>query len=212
MKTIDDNKPVDARKDVTNYINDVEYHVTDRKMTGAELKALASIPAGDHLYREVPGPRPDKLIADDEVVHLKENDHFYSIPPGTKGEGILPLVQTQIDRVRRDYPELVVNHQPDGSFEMEIPCFELPQGWSKPQTRVMMLVPVGYPDNRPQGPFVDQDLQLASGQNAGGESDPQPINGRTWRSFCWSPNREDLHRDGLWKSLKFQLSRLEDPS
>jgi hypothetical protein len=204
--------PVDARKGMTIFVNDVEYSVTDHRMTGAELKALASIPTGDHLYREVPGPRPDKLIADDEVVNLKKHDRFYSLPPGTKGEGILPLVQKQIDRVRRDYPDLLINHQPDGSFEMEVPSFELPPGWSKAHTRVMMLVPVGYPDNKPQGPFVDHDLQLASGQNAGGESDPQVTNGRNWRTFCWSPSRDDVHRDGLWKCLKFQLARLEDPS
>jgi len=184
MSTLENAVPVGEKKQVTIYINDVEYHVTDRKMTGTELKALASIPAGNWLYKEVPGPRPDKLISDDEVVHLKDGDRFYDLPPGTKGQGILPLVEKQVDRVRQDFPELLASQQPDGSIVLEIPSYEVAQGWNKSKTRALMLVPVGYPDNRPSGFYADADLVLASGQNAGGESDPQMANGGTWRHFC----------------------------
>lgn len=198
MSNPENKEPVDKDKHINIHINDVEYHVTDRKMTGAELKALAQVPANHRLYEEVPGPRPDKPIDDNEVVHLKDGDHFYSIPPATKGEDlrVLPLVQSQIDRVRQDYPELVVAPQPDGSIDLELPGFELPPGWTKPQTSVMVSIPVGYPDNKPQGFFIDPDLQLASGQ-AVGLSGPQVRGDHNWNYFCWNSAEWDPHRDGF---------------
>ena len=47
---------------VTIFINDMEYRVPEKKMTGAELKALGNVPAGNRLFKERPGPRPDKPI------------------------------------------------------------------------------------------------------------------------------------------------------
>jgi hypothetical protein len=204
-------EPVNKPKHIEIYINDVECHASENKMTGAELKALAQIAAGDRLYLETPGPHPDKPIEDHEVFHLKNGDHFYALPPGTKGEGILRLVQNQIDRVRQAYPNLVVSQQPDGSIDLELPTYELPPGWTKQQTSVLVSIPVGYPDNKPYGLYVDPDLGLASGQQAGGLR-PQAKSGRNWSFFSWNSAEWDPHRDPLWKYVKIMLSRFEELS
>lgn len=204
----------DAKKGVMIFINDVEVEAPEHKMTGAEIKALGNIPAANRLYQEVQGPRPDIRIDDDQIVHLNKHDRFYDIPPATKGEGLraLPVVTEQIERVRQDYSDLVVTQRSDGTIDLEIPAFELPAGWTKPQTSVMVTVPIGYPDNKPQGFYADPDLKLTSGQQAGGLGGPELINSRNWARFCWNSDQWDPHRDGLRKYVKIMLSRFEDPS
>lgn len=208
-------KPVDEKKTITICINDVEVEAPEHKLTGAEIKALGNIPPTNRLYREVEGSRPDTPIDDNEVVHLKKGDHFYDIPPATKGEalrGLLPQVQDQIERVRQDYPELTVAQRPDNTIDLVIISYELPAGWNKTHTSVMVNVPVGYPDQKPAGFFVDPDLKLSSGQGAGGLGGPSEINGRNWQSFCWNSTEWNPHQDGLWKYFKIMLSRFEDLS
>lgn len=216
METISNNpKATDTKKTTTIFINDVEVEAPEHKMTGAEIKALGNIPPANRLYREVKGNRPDIPIDDTEVVNLKKDDHFYDIPPAVKGEalrGLLPVVVQQIDRVRQDYPDLIVTQNQDGTISLEIPSYELPTGWNKTQTSIMVTVPVGYPDNKPQGFHVDPDLKLASGQGAGGLGGPNILNGKSWNSFCWNSAAWNPHQDGLWKYVKIMLSRFGDLS
>ena len=54
-------------------------------MTGAELKTLANIPAGNKLFRDEKGNTPDRPIGDDTAVDLHPGDKFYDLPPGVVG-------------------------------------------------------------------------------------------------------------------------------
>jgi len=53
--------------------------VHHRTRTGAEIKSLSHRPPGNVLYRLQNGQRIK--IADDETVHLKENECFITLPP-----------------------------------------------------------------------------------------------------------------------------------
>jgi hypothetical protein len=60
------------------HINREPYQSPD-PTTGEALYVLGGIPEHERLYREVDGDKKDKLVPrDDEQVHLKENEHFYS--------------------------------------------------------------------------------------------------------------------------------------
>jgi hypothetical protein len=52
-------------------------------MTGAQIKALASIPAGYQLFLEQPGD--DRQVADASEVKMHSNMRFYAVPPATFG-------------------------------------------------------------------------------------------------------------------------------
>lgn len=67
------------------FINDTKYFVTKEQMTGVELKDLGGIPAGNRLFKEVPGKEPDQPIGDNMMVELKPADKFYDLPPGVVG-------------------------------------------------------------------------------------------------------------------------------
>jgi hypothetical protein len=70
---------------VTVIINQHPYHIEVDELTGAELKQTAGIAPANLLFREVPGPKDDEPIADDQVVPLHSGDHFYDMPPGNFG-------------------------------------------------------------------------------------------------------------------------------
>lgn len=60
-------------------IDGVDYEVSERTLTGAQIKALAHIPPANLLYRIENGKR--ELIADTESVHLHDHEKFVSAPP-----------------------------------------------------------------------------------------------------------------------------------
>ncbi|HYN50704.1 MAG TPA: multiubiquitin domain-containing protein [Thermoleophilaceae bacterium] len=70
---------------VTVIINQRPYHFEVEQITGADLKRAADVAPANLLFREVPGPKDDEPIADDQVVTLHSGDHFYDMPPGNFG-------------------------------------------------------------------------------------------------------------------------------
>jgi Multiubiquitin len=66
-------------------INGVHYRAPRPAMTGAELAALASVPAGNQLFLEVPGPGDDRPIGPDQPVELRSGMRFYDVPVGNLG-------------------------------------------------------------------------------------------------------------------------------
>jgi len=66
-------------------INKQHFEAPSENMTGAELKALASIPAGNKLFKEMPGKEPDQVVGDGERIELHNGDKFYDLPPGVVG-------------------------------------------------------------------------------------------------------------------------------
>lgn len=69
----------------TIFINDHRYQVEDDALTGAQLKALDGVPAGNTLFLEVPGTEPDRKIDDAESVELKSGMKLYDLPPIVRG-------------------------------------------------------------------------------------------------------------------------------
>ena len=66
-------------------INEHHYFAPKSPMTGAELKALANIPAENRLFRDEKGSGPDTPIGDDMSVELHAGDKFYDLPAGVVG-------------------------------------------------------------------------------------------------------------------------------
>lgn len=68
----------------TIYVNNKPFHTDKHELTGAQIKALAGIPADYELF-EVRGDQT-LAIGDDQVVHIHNDLHFRAIPAGTFGE------------------------------------------------------------------------------------------------------------------------------
>jgi hypothetical protein len=73
-----------VRKAYQIYVDEVEYVVETEEMTGAQIKHLGGKPKDYALFLERPG-KPDQLIHDDDVVRIKEGEHFHTVPPANFG-------------------------------------------------------------------------------------------------------------------------------
>lgn len=62
-------------------IDRVYYEVTQREMTGAQLRNVPKPPIGPDrdLFEVVPG-HTDRKIADDEVVAIRDGERFFTAP------------------------------------------------------------------------------------------------------------------------------------
>ena len=117
----------------------------------------------------------------------------------------------QIERVRQEYPNIEVCKQTNGSIQLEIPEFKLPPGWNTDKIRIMVVIPPGYPTNKPDGFEADIDLRLQSDNKmpAQGCGEHQ-VNGRPWLHFCWQPKIWDPTRETLYRYLKFIQRRFTE--
>lgn len=122
---------------------------------------------------------------------------------------MLPGVQGQLERLREEYPDAQVTTQPDGSIHIEVPDVPIAKGWNKDGIRILIVLPVGYPQAAPSGFNADPDLRLSGGKQPDGSGE-QGVGNQSWLHFCWSPQSWDYNRESLWKFLKFCQSRFEE--
>lgn len=195
---------------ITILVNEKPYHVAKQTMTGAEIKTLASIPPDNRLFREIPGPGDDVFIPDSESVALKRGDHFYDLPRGV--HGALTLAERIADEVAElveEFGRCDVQPQLDGSVVLVVGPVTLPAGWAQGTSRIVLVIPPGYPDQRPTGFFADGGLALVGGTTPKCAGQAQ-IAGEQLTSFCWNPAVWDPSKDGLWKYAKLMAERFAE--
>jgi hypothetical protein len=68
------------------FVDAKPFETDQTALSGAQIKAKASVPAQYQLFMEEEGDTPDRAISDGESVHLKgEPKHFFAVPPATFG-------------------------------------------------------------------------------------------------------------------------------
>lgn len=67
----------------TVFVNNIAFTTHDHELTGAQIKALAAVPADYELF-QVKGDQTVP-IGNEEIVHIHNNMHFRAIPAGTFG-------------------------------------------------------------------------------------------------------------------------------
>ena len=76
----------EAKKNKYDYYVDAKRYETDQTaLTGAQIKASASVNPSYQLFLEEQGDHPDKAVPDSEVVDMRHDPHFYAVPPATFG-------------------------------------------------------------------------------------------------------------------------------
>ena len=206
----------DNRPGISIHINKQHYFAPKARMTGAEIKALAAIPAGNMLYRDERGPGPDTAIPDGQLVELHPGDHFYDLPigvVGTEGNGTVPLSSSaevhakvsrelaeQIQEIIDDYSGTVVSLMPGGYVQLVIPDIHTGPNWHPAVTSVLILVPPGYPQVAPQG--FDALVSPAPGCRSTNGVSSVTRNGEQWTHFCWQVQNWDPSRHRLWHYVK----------
>jgi hypothetical protein len=195
---------------ITIHINDKPYHVDQPEMTGAEIKALGNIPPANRLFREVPGHGDDIAIGDSDTVELKSGEKFYDLPVGVHGAPTLvERLASEVEKLSAEFGRCDVRPQPDESVVLVLGPVSLDSGWGRGESRIFLVVPPGYPEQRPQGFFADGGLTLANGAPAqcSGQTN---VAGEAVTSFCWNPQLWDPAKDDLWKYAKLMAERFDE--
>jgi hypothetical protein len=102
---------------------------------------------------------------------------------------LLDLRRQEMELLRRKYGPLACSE----SFDwIKLEQFNLPPGWNRSQTRILILVPVGYPVTPPDNFYVPVGLRTASETLPSNYTESQSLLGEQWGQFSF-------HLDGEWK-------------
>ena len=63
--------------------------------------------------------------------------------------------------------------------------FALPKGWSTHVTRLLLMIPPGYPATPPDNFAIDADIELVGGGEPGNLAGRIAHAGREWMQFSW---------------------------
>jgi hypothetical protein len=84
---------------------------------------------------------------------------------------------------------------------VHLPTFELPEGWNKRETELLVLLPPAYPQLPPDGFFLDRRLTTRRGQTPGHyfqeHSSHNPYADRGWAWYCMHVSSEGR---GGWRA------------
>jgi hypothetical protein len=125
------------------------------------------------------------------------------------GDGLLPRIEKEVERIAEDYPGTQAESLPNGHVLVIVPKCPLPSGWNKKNVDVLLNLPPTYPNDRPIF-LTDASLLLENGNKPGGAGGNASLLDHQWMSFCWNPKIWDMSRDSLWRFLKFGLSRFKE--
>jgi hypothetical protein len=110
-----------------------------------------------------------------------------------------PILQRQKEDLLQVYgADAEVTLLPSGAALVTLPHINLPAGWSKSQTSVRFLAPVGYPFAAPDCFWADKDLRLSNGAMPQAVNiQPIPDAGQdglwfSWHVQGWNPNHNNL--------------------
>ncbi len=101
-------------------------------------------------------------------------------------------VKCEIEMAKERYPSLDYGEQLNWVL---IPDYPLPRSrYTKERTKILFMIPPGYPSTAPDDFFVDGDLRLREGgtppgfnQGPNSSSGPAPVPG-DWGWFSWHPS------------------------
>lgn len=117
------------------------------------------------------------------------------------------VAELELQSLEARYGDVAVVPQPDGSVHVVVESVRLPPGWSQASSRIVFVLPVGYPAAQPDCFFAEESLRLASGalpQNAG----IQQLGNATWLWFSWHLTSWTPGRDNAVTFAHFIESRL----
>ena len=88
--------------------------------------------------------------------------------------------------------------------------YSLPPGWSKSETRLLLIADVGYPNSKIDMFWVDTDVKLQNGDKVpqAGESIESYI-GQQWRRFSWHVQKWNPAVDNIISYLNTVDNRLK---
>ncbi len=126
---------------------------------------------------------------------------------------MIDLRKRELELVAAEYGEL--DHGPDLDWVI-MRRWRLPPGWNKEETRLLVVIPPGYPVTPPDNFYTDADLRLSDGRQPASTSQAAQL-GESWLQFSyhlesgdWRPQANLLDGDNLLTFLVGVAARLAE--
>lgn len=189
------------------HIDGTKYRPEGRYLTGAQLRRVPSPPVSHDrdLWLDIVDEL-DKLIEEDEVVELKNNMRFFTVPrvinPGqgiTPNGGAGPMVALVAVLREQDQSFLdslgcsVTLDVSDGFVNVVLADFPT-QGLDQRHVDLLLRLPIGFPDATPDMFWVSPSL-TAKGAAIPGTEVTENYLGQSWQR--WSRHIGDQWRPGV---------------
>ncbi|MCL5962725.1 MAG: hypothetical protein M1358_26010 [Chloroflexi bacterium] len=201
-------------KKVTILINQDPFHLDVSTTSAKELRELAKKPSDYEVWQVVKEPDAEGQLPVDDIqitadVEIKSGDRFRVVPPGTFGNvsAIPKQLLEEVENLRQAGHDLKVT-EADGLCYLIFDGYPLPKGYNKSATRLLLKVPLSYPNGSIDMFWVDPDLRLASGGSQSNTSE-EMILGEKWLRFSWHPQNWNPGTDNLKTFLEFVNRRLQ---
>ncbi|MGI8423257.1 MAG: E2/UBC family protein [Chloroflexota bacterium] len=181
-----------------------KYKVDKDAMSGTELRRLFGVPPADNLYRAKGSKVDGPAITDDEIVPLKNGDHFTSAPRDVSGgapsdgPSLPSRIRREVERIESDFGDAgPVEVVADPSGQRVLIYRSHSHGWKPDPVTLLLRIPPLYPDEQPDLLFLEEGA-------AGPHGVPRlmqcgvPFAGRAWQQVSWhltgpyDPGRENL--------------------
>lgn len=97
----------------------------------------------------------------------------------------------------------------DGFIHLISDGYPLPPGYKKQSTKLLIKVPISYPNGKLDMFWTDDDLQFTNGQFPKESVTIETIYGTKWTRFSWHPKNWNPGKDNLRTFLEFVNCRLK---
>ncbi|MDQ3779796.1 MAG: hypothetical protein M3354_04490 [Chloroflexota bacterium] len=120
--------------------------------------------------------------------------------------------EQELTLIQAKYGEIDVSPDLDWAIILR---WELPSGWNKATTALLLQIPPGYPTTPPYGFGVEPDLRLAGGDEPTNAAGTLSIAERQWRQFSfsveeWCPHANPTQGHNLLTFLAGVQGRLRE--
>jgi len=195
---------------ITIIVNQKPHHVYQDVISAAEIRHLAPAPDDYEVWKIIKDPDPEgQLPLDDiqitESVHIKSGDRFRVVPPGTFGSIPIQLVG-EIEYLKQEGINVEIIEQ-DSLAYVIFNDYKLPHGFNKLSTKLLLKVPISYPNGNIDMFWTDPNIRLASG-TAPANTNEEAVLGQNWLRFSWHPQRWNPGTDNIHTFLEFVNRRL----
>jgi hypothetical protein len=116
-------------------------------------------------------------------------------------------INAECAKLRESGYSINVTEEPGGLIHVIFDAYPLPGGYNVATTKLLLKLPLSYPNGAPDMFWVDAGVGLANGAPLD-KATPDPVNGMTWLRFSWHPAKWNPGYDNLFTYLEFINHRL----
>ncbi len=119
---------------------------------------------------------------------------------------MIKQLEIELEAARQNGRDIEVR-EADSLIYVIIENFPLPAGYNKQHTRLLLKIPLSYPNGNPDMFWVDPDLRLSSGGSQA-SANIENVLGEPWLRFSWHPQKWNPVLDNLNTFVEFVNRRL----